>query len=43
MRLYEIYEPVRFGGGSARRGDLDEFRRTLIKLISEIRLWRSRS
>jgi hypothetical protein len=43
MRLYEIYEPVRFGGGSARREDLDEFRRTLIKLISEIRLWRSRS
>lgn len=42
MRLYEVYEPVRFGGGSVRREDLDEFRRSLIKLISEIRLWRSR-
>jgi hypothetical protein len=42
MRLYEIYEPIKFGGESIRREDLDEFRRTLIKLISEIRLWRGR-
>lgn len=42
MRLYEIYEPVRFGGGNVGRDELDEFGRTLIKLISEIRLWRSR-
>jgi len=42
MRLYEIYEPVRFGRESLKREDLDDFRRSLIKLISEIKLWRSR-
>jgi hypothetical protein len=42
MRLYEIYEPVRFGRESVRREDLEDFRRSLIKLISEIKLWRSR-
>jgi hypothetical protein len=43
MKLYKIYEPVRFGGRTVRSEDLNEFRRTLIKLISEIRLWRSRT
>lgn len=41
MRLYEIYEPIRFGGRAARWEDVEEFRKTLIKLDEEFMSWRA--
>lgn len=40
MRLYDIYELIRFGGKHAEESSVSEFRETLIKLVSEIRFWR---
>lgn len=36
MRLYEIYEPIRFGGKNAEEEDSEEFRRILIRLADRI-------
>jgi len=37
MRLYSIYEPIRFGGRTAEERDAQEFRKILLELIKEIK------
>ncbi|MCX8187879.1 MAG: DUF4129 domain-containing protein [Nitrososphaeria archaeon] len=40
LKLYDIYEPIRFGGRAAGREDLEEFRKILISLADEVLSWR---